>query len=412
MAGDFVLDWEKALGFKSDPFADKVLEPASQFLVNRIDEKEKVNWFFIKGYFYGRIVGEHGVGKTTFLKWLEERLNRYNKIHCVYINAAVFREQINIPYQILSPLLTFYERHWSKPHQKVVNFDYVGFIKRKLGQRSVALLVDNAHNLTDRNLELLKSLREEGLKLQVIVATTQPEFEKSRLSELGSDELNITLRRLTFEESKELIRKRVAFFGGSGIEPFREETLRELYDKADKNPRQYLHLCRDEAIRILIRRQDKPDERPARPAVQAQPQHHHLQPSQQKMRFGRKKPVEQGERIPQSARSTPEPARKEQGQVPEMPKPDFRFRREEPKAKAPKKKLFNIKFDFGSGKAAGNSKKVAMPGHIYDQKQLYSNDKYRQDLIDKLASAGPKKSQEKESVSDIDKMLRDLSDEF
>jgi type II secretory pathway predicted ATPase ExeA len=374
LSSDFVLDWEKALGFRSDPFVDKILEPANQFLVNRVDEKERVNWFFIKGYFFGSVVGEHGVGKTMLLKWLEERLRKYAKVHCVYINAAVFREQINLLNQLITPLLSYYEKIWTKPHQRVVNFDYVAFLKRKLGSKSVALLIDNAHNLTDRNLEIIKGLHEEGLKIQIIVSTTQADFEKSRLGELGSDELNISLRRLTFEESKELIRKRIEASGGSGTEPFTEEILKSIYERADKNPRQFLHLCRDEAIRILIHKR------------------------------------ELGKNL--MGKSPQEPKVKQKKKLEKEPKhePKVESRQLPLEQDTRKKGLFSVKFDFGRKRDSAAMRSDLVPPKIADKRPVIGNEKYNQELLNRLSGASPKKKANRDSSADVDKILKEISD--
>jgi type II secretory pathway predicted ATPase ExeA len=378
---DFVLDWEKALGYKADPFADRIMEPASRFLVNRMDEKEKVNWFFIKGYFFGSIIGEHGVGKTTFLKWLIERLQRYDRIHCVYINAAVFREQINLIHQIAHPLLTFYEKNWTKPHQKVMNFDHISFLKKKLGNKSIALLIDNAHNLTDRNMELIKTMREEGLRVQVIVSTTQNDFEKSRLPEFGNDELNLTLRRLTFEESKEMLRKRIEVCGGRGFEPFTDDELRVLFEKADKNPRQFIHLCRDEAIKILLQKRDKSR------LIQQDLEMHAMNKMQKKKMIEFKKGPIHEEPVPAAPQVQPEPVA-------------------DAKWKAP------LKFKFDIGKKPEGPRQVAafkpaVPSkfrNIPANKKIVGNAKYSSDLLDQLSSPRQKK---KQTGSDADSLLRD-----
>jgi type II secretory pathway predicted ATPase ExeA len=416
---DFVLDWDRALGFKGDPFADKIMEPVSDFLVDRVEEKEKLNWFFIKSYFYGTIIGEHGVGKTMLLKWLEDRLRRYNRLHAVYINAAVFKEQINIPHQMLFPLLSVYEKMISKPHKKLMDFDYHSFLKKKLGQKSVVLLIDNAQNLTEKNLELIKSMREEGLRVQIIVTSTPSEFEKSRLQELGHDELHIILRRLTYDESKEMIMRRVKALGGSGIVPFNEENLTVLYERADKNPRQFLHLCRDEAIRLLIHRKDYLERQAMQPRREAK----NIKTTPARPGIGAR---DMDIKIRKAERNEIEEERQEE-----------------------KKKFINIKFDFGKKKTdSGRMPERALertadktpdrmpetrqkaqpnareePARHDDRRAIY-NEKHKQELVDRLRSSSPrrnpvatpvsreKKQHHDEPLSEADRILRELSEEF
>ncbi|MFH0870416.1 MAG: ATP-binding protein [archaeon] len=429
--GDFVLEWDRALGFKSDPFADKIFTPINQFLVNRVEEKEKLNWFFIKGYFYGTILGEQGVGKTMLLKWLEDRLKKYNRIHAVYINAAVFKEQVNIPQQMLFPLLSVYEKMVSKPHTKPLSIEPITLIKKKLGSKSIALLIDNAQHLTEKNLELLKQLRNDGLRFQVLVTSAPNEYKKSRLGELGQDDLDITLRRLNFAEAKEMIAKRVQGFGGTGIAPFDDETLQALYDRADKNPREFLHLCRDEAIRILIHKKSLFD----RQSMQSVSSQQQAQPTPAKGAKGLKLKI-QGRKAAVSAVAAAPAARRFDGEF------DLGLRKatpqgigEAPRAPGPeKKKFFRIRFDMNEKKPANHNQPGQ--GSISDMprssaalremnarhgdRQPVFNDRQRQELVDQLSSTSPRRKKEqedrdrrkKEGLSETDRILRDLADEF
>lgn len=396
---DFVLEWDKALGFRGDPFADKIFAPINEFLVNRKEEKEKINWFFIKGYQFGTIIGEEGVGKTTMLVWLEDRLKRYNRIHPIYINASVFKEQINIPQKILTPLLSFTERFITKPHKKLASNELTGFLKKRLENKSVTLIIDNAHHITEKNLELIKSLRKEGLKLQVIVASVPKEYEKSRLAEIGHDELSITLRRLTFEESKEMLMRRIQAFGGKGLYPFREEDLKDIYEKADKNPREFLKLCRDEAIRILIHKRE-----------QLEKQSFHRTTSEQHRQGKNLKTDEFRSGLSDE----------------EMEIKIRKANREELKEekKEDKKKLIRIRFALG--KSSEDKKKDAV--HIKqsvnveekDDKRALHDEQHKQELINKMSSTSPRRKQpeplppkkEDKPVSETDKLLRELAEEF
>lgn len=383
---DFVLEWDKALGFRGDPFTDKILGPINTFLVNRKDEKEKLNWFFIKNYSYGAIIGEAGVGKTILLKWLEDRLGKYNRIHSVYINAAVFKEQVNIMQKMIIPLLSFYERNFSKPHLKLSSSEFMSLLKKKLEHKSVALLVDNAHHLIEKNLELIKSLRREGLKLQVIITSTPKEYEKSRLAELGQDELGITLRRLTFEESKEMISKRIEAFGGRGTYPFSEEDLKEIFEKVDKNPKEFLKTCRDEAIKILIHKREALERAHYAASHEAKPlktSDKQIMASEDKMDIKIRKADDE--------------------EIAEEKKED-------------KKKLIRIKFAFG--KDADKKKKPALDfTPKKDDKKAIYDDEHKEALVNRLSSTSPRRkpkpeSEKKEYLSESDKLLKELAEEF
>jgi len=401
---DFVLEWDKALGFKGDPFPDKVLMPINTFLVDRKDEKEKLNWFFIKGYYFGTIIGEPGVGKTMLLKWLEDRLSKYNRIHAVYINAAVFKEQINIPQRMLLPLLAVHERIFTQPHKKLGTIDLMDLLKKKLQHKSVALLIDSAQHLTEKNLELIKNMKREGFRVQVIITSTPKEYEKSRLPEIGQDDLNITLRRLTFDEVKEMLVKRIETFGGKSLYPFAESELKAMYDKADKNPKEFLKLCRDEAIKILIHKRElleSPSYSSANEVKEAKP-----------LKTSAKKTVPSEEKMEVKIRKASEKEIKEEH-------------------KEEKKKLIRIKFAFGKKEEKEKPRKPAaqpaqpanQPGSGFapkrdDKKAIYS-DEHKEALVNRLSSTSPRrkpleeeKKKDEKYVSETDKLLRELADEF
>ena len=386
---DFVLEWDRALGFRGDPFADKIFTPINKFLVDRKDEKEKLNWFFIKNYFYGVIVGEPGVGKTTMLKWLEDRLRKYNRIHAVYINAAVFKEQVNIMHKMITPLLSLYERVITKPHTKLLSADFLGFLKKKLGHKSVALLIDNAQHLTDKNLEMIKGLRKQGLKLQVTITSTQKEYEKSRLAEIGQDELNITLRRLIFDEAKEMIKLRVKAFGGKGIYPFSEEDLKKLYEKADKNPREFIRLCRDKAIKILIHKREvlKKEVSKEREA----------KPLKTSLKKGKVRDEKVDVKIRKAAKKEVEEEKKEE-----------------------KKKMIKIRFALGKQEEKPRKKHLSKPLTAKEDRRAIHDEEHKQRLLNQMSSTSPRrkgkapeeKERDEESISETDKLLKELAEEF
>ncbi len=423
--GDFVLEWDKALGYKGDPFTDKIFTPLTDFMVDREAEKEKLNWFFIKNYFYGSIIGEHGVGKTMMLRWLENRLKKYNRIQSVYINAAVFREQINIPQQMLMPLLSFYEKNFVKPHVKLSSIDYMGFLKKKLGDKSIALLIDNAHNLTDKNIELIKEMREEGLRFQVVVTSSPHDYEKSRLTELEHDELKITLGRPNLEESIEMIRKRIENFGGNGIYPFNEDILRELYDKADKNPRQFLHLCRDQAIKLLLHKKEAEEKGMVLKPSPSAPQKERYPPARE--------PLRESKNIKIAPKKSPSDYDMEL-----KIRKAAREELEEEESK-PKKGFFRIRFDMNGDKKktgahpqgqqtlkplAHDSREMRDESREmdYGKKAIY-DERLKQTLVNQLNSTSPRRKpmppapsagrhERTDRLSETEKILRELSDEF
>lgn len=294
-------------------------------------------------------------------------------------------------HKMILPLLSFYEKTFTKPHAKLPGNELLGFLKKKLGHKSVALLIDNASHLTDKNLAMIKSLKKEKLRLQVVVASTPKEYEKSRLSEIGSDELNITLRRLAFDEAKEMIKCRVEAFGGKGIHPFTEEELKKVYDKADKNPRKFLKLCRDEAIKILIHKRELLEKHASTPRP-PQP----LKKSPKKTKAG-------GAKVDVKARKAGEKEAKG-----------------EKKEEKERHRLIKIKFALGKSQEELARKKHPPVHHAEkDERRAIHDEEHKQELLNNLSSTSPRRKtraqepeDDKAHLSETDKLLKELAEEF
>ena len=50
-----MLEWEKALGYKENPFKRVILEPVSTYIANLENEKERLNLFIITNKKFGTI---------------------------------------------------------------------------------------------------------------------------------------------------------------------------------------------------------------------------------------------------------------------------------------------------------------------------------------------------------------------
>ncbi|MCK5346837.1 MAG: hypothetical protein KAR20_25690, partial [Candidatus Heimdallarchaeota archaeon] len=66
------------------------------------------------------------------------------------------------------------------------------------------------------------------------------------------DTLNIKLKGFHFEDMKNLIMKRVEFFGGIGIEPFNESYLKKMHKKSEGSPSRMLNLCHNQAMELSV----------------------------------------------------------------------------------------------------------------------------------------------------------------
>jgi ABC-type cobalamin/Fe3+-siderophores transport system ATPase subunit len=83
----FVLDWQKKLGYKQDPFVAQPSKNVGDYIVGREKERENLNLFIIKQEKFGILHGPKGSGKTTLLLWLERQL----KAHFLKVSVLLLR---------------------------------------------------------------------------------------------------------------------------------------------------------------------------------------------------------------------------------------------------------------------------------------------------------------------------------
>ena len=253
MKSQFVLEWEKALGWKNNPFQDKVFEPIEQFFAGYVKERQRMNLFIIENYKYGIVLGEDGTGKTALLRWMRGQLLKYpQKFSVLYLNSknlsmGDFIRSLVTPF--LNPIELYITRPWKNLHIGNV----VEFLKARAGSKSIVILLDEAHLLSKGDLLILKHLFDSSLKVQLIVAGTPEEMRKSIISTFAEDQLEITLHGLKYDEVKEMLSMRIEALGGNGIEPFDDANLSHIVAAHQNNPKRILGLCNDHAIKLSLK---------------------------------------------------------------------------------------------------------------------------------------------------------------
>lgn len=249
----FVLEWDKALGWHDNPFQDKIFEPVESFVVGYEKERQRLNLFLIENYKYGVLLGEEGIGKTTLLRWLRSQLKHYkNRFSVVYVNAKNLSEHEFIK-TLVYPQLNFFQRWIMRPWRKLHIGNVVEFLIPRLNAKNMIILLDEAHLLSKPDLLILKHIFDSPLPVQLIVAGFPEEMQKSIVSNMAQDRLGITLHGLSFAETKEMLQSRIEALGGHGIEPFDEGMLKHFIREHQNNPRYVLALCSDHAIKLSLK---------------------------------------------------------------------------------------------------------------------------------------------------------------
>jgi len=283
---ELIMDWYRAFGWHSNPFEDEILEPIEDFIVGQEQIRQKINYFLIENHRFGTISAEAGNGKTFLLTWLRKQLEKHrNKVIADYfvggdkdfIENAVWRllslkEKTYVKSFVDSPLRKGMGFLRSKIRtsghslfdlftiirQKEYKADdlskVLDFIKERAKKTHLVILIDDIEFLGKRNLLFLRMLLFHHFKIQIIVAGSASGIEKTGVKKFGEkDQLGIKLKPLDFDDFKELVSKRITYYGGRGLYPFTDDQLKKLYDKGNRNIKRVLNLCADRAIKLALK---------------------------------------------------------------------------------------------------------------------------------------------------------------
>ncbi|MBI4441371.1 ATP-binding protein [Candidatus Woesearchaeota archaeon] len=260
----FVLEWEKALGWKDNPFQDKIFEPVENFIVGYEKERQKLNLFVIENYRYGIVLGDDGSGKTTLLRWMRSQLIHYRQRFAVlYLNAKNLKTEQEFIKALVSPFLNPIEQYVTRPWKKIHIGNMVEFLKPRLAGKNMILLLDEAQALPKAELLILKHLFDSTVHMQLIVAGPVEEMKQSIVSTFSEDKLGITLHGLKQDDIKEMLTRRIEALGGKGIDPFDHDLLSHIARNPNNNPKEVLIVCNDHAVKLALKHNfSKKDKKP------------------------------------------------------------------------------------------------------------------------------------------------------
>ncbi len=257
---DFMLDWNTIFGWKSNPFIDKVLEPIQKFYVHEKKEKNILNTFFIRNFNFGTITGPPGTGKTALLKWLVWELSQYKrKMVVAYVDASKgIHSEEQLIKQIINPMVSIYEEKVLRPEEHINNRNIENFILQKIGRKTLVLLIDEADKIPPKFLPVIHKLKNSNVKLQLIIAGQKKHLKNTEFNNKDyADRLKVQHNTMNFDLSREMIKKRIEYYGGHDIFPFDNKKLKLLLQKAEYNPKKFLKLCYAKAIQLSLLHREK-----------------------------------------------------------------------------------------------------------------------------------------------------------
>ncbi len=215
------------------------------------------------------LTGEIGIGKTTVINALLERLDDTHRIaHLVHSNLS------------LKDMLRFIFRDFgleadgkSKSEMLLALQDYLIRLDQKGG--NAVLIIDEAQNLRSWQLEeirLLSNIETAKRKLIQIVLVGQPELlhliNSSELRQFKQRvSLHFHLKPLSREEMTAFIEHRVQMSGYPGKNLFDDGALEEIYQFSEGIPRLVNALCDRALIKACVSNQRKVDRRIIRQVV-------------------------------------------------------------------------------------------------------------------------------------------------
>jgi len=206
--------WFERFGYEQNPFE---LNPfkSEYTLINHIHLMNDLDHLLKSGRMFV-LCGPAGSGKTMFLKQI---LNRYTKTK--YVDASKIKKDVNIE-DILKKKAKLFGLIRSKPKQEL-------------------LLIDNAEQLSEKNIERIKFYFDQDHLQSVVFATIDPQLIK--MSQSTKDRIMdqiITIPPMNQYEAVRIVRER---FNDHFFLP--DEIILKIFKAANMNMKQTLSYCND-----------------------------------------------------------------------------------------------------------------------------------------------------------------------
>ena len=241
--------WLKEVGWLQNPFTLNIIP---SIFVGFEPQRRDIENHLQLGHKFAFISGGPGTGKTNFLKNLESSLEL--KYHVVYFPKPPPKEEV------LESLInefppSLFDRVFRKKYTMSTLHE---FIKKRM-KKPVLLLVDEAHEADTEVLMWLRTWVDQVDGLHAIFAGLDMFEEKLRQElETLATRINtkVVLEALSEEQTRSLIKNRIEHFKGTGINPFTEDCIKEVYSQTGGIPREVLKAC-DALVRRAIERNER-----------------------------------------------------------------------------------------------------------------------------------------------------------
>jgi len=240
------MDYErqiKAFNWSANPFTFQI---TPSIFVGYSKELNDMMTGLRSGNKFSLLLGPTGSGKTTMLKFLEQK---FPDAKIIYIPKPPkdARDWLAVFENITRSRFPFFKKSISL-------YNLNEHVKAGLKGRKLLLLVDECHEASLESLEWLRSLTDQIDSLSVVLAGL-PIFESTMKSSLETFMrrvgTRIELGNLSKSEMRELIKRRIEMAGGSDVNPFTMGIIDYVYDRTGGFPREVLRVCNEISIRAL-----------------------------------------------------------------------------------------------------------------------------------------------------------------
>jgi type II secretory pathway predicted ATPase ExeA len=233
-------EYYSKFNWDSNPFT---LTISPELMVGYPQQTESLLTHIFNLHKFAIIIGPTGSGKTTLLMWLRSQLMAYKKFFPHYISKPP-KSSKNLIY-IIKSILGF--NLLDRLRQKNLSiFDLPKFASRKLRNKYLVLLVDEAHESSLTNLEWFRTIVDSVPNLSIVFAGLPP-FENKLETRLPTLSMRVTtktyLNTLTKPETESLIIKRIENVGGEGSKPFTSGAIERIFEITGGFPREVIKTC-------------------------------------------------------------------------------------------------------------------------------------------------------------------------
>jgi len=249
---DFILAWEKHIGWDGNPFNDEILKPVKEYIGGFKEEKKNLNLFLIEGRRFGIISGKDGSGKSMLLRWVEESLSDAKGDYIVaYLDCKNLKFD-NFFKEIAKNFVPSFKKALLNNLDKQKVFKIV----KERTSKKIVFIVDDFHELSKVNMQFLNDLFN-STRIQVILSINPDKNKSIDISGFGDDSLRVKLSKMDSDSAREMVKKRIESVGGIDIDPLNDVILKTISKKAEFNPRKILSLCNKKAVELALGKKDE-----------------------------------------------------------------------------------------------------------------------------------------------------------